>query len=137
QDCQGVPPVLGNGPRLGQVVLNLLLNAAHAIPPGKEEQNEIRVTARANGAGSVVVEVSDTGSGIPPETLERIFEPFFTTKPVGQGTGLGLSVCHSIITSMKGTIQVESQVGRGTTFRITLPRADASPAGASDQQQSA
>ncbi|MFL5348138.1 MAG: sensor histidine kinase [Hyalangium sp.] len=125
EDFREVPAVWGNGPRLGQVVLNLLINAAHAIDPGREEQNEVRVVTRERGAGSVILEVSDTGCGIPPENLERIFEPFFTTKPIGMGTGLGLSVCRNIISSMGGTIQVESEVGRGTTFRITLPTVEA------------
>ncbi len=68
-----------------------------------------------------MAEVQDTGSGIPPEVLGRIFDPFFTTKPVGVGTGLGLALCHAFITSMGGRIEVESQVGRGTVFRVTLP----------------
>ena len=121
-DCASVPGVWGNGPRLGQVLLNLLINAAHAIGPGHAERNEVRVVARAEPPGYVTLEVSDTGCGISPENLSRIFEPFFTTKPVGQGTGLGLSVCQGIIASMGGSIQVESQVGRGTTFRLLLRR---------------
>ncbi|WP_257452695.1 sensor histidine kinase [Archangium lipolyticum] len=124
EDCEGVPPVRGNGARLSQVLLNLLINAAHAIEPGRVEQNEIRVTARQSAPGRVLLEVSDTGCGIPAENLGRIFEPFFTTKPVGVGTGLGLSVCHGIITSFGGDITVESEVGRGTTFRISLPVAE-------------
>jgi signal transduction histidine kinase/HAMP domain-containing protein len=123
EDCEGVPPVRGNGARLSQVLLNLLINAAHAITPGQVEQNEIRVSARESVPGRVTLEVSDTGCGIPAENLGRIFEPFFTTKPVGVGTGLGLPVCHGIITSFGGDITVESEPGRGTTFRITLPTA--------------
>ncbi len=134
EECEGVPAVWGNGPRLGQVVLNLLINAAHAIAPGKPAENEVRVVARANGAGGVLVEVRDTGSGIPPENLERIFEPFFTTKPAGEGTGLGLSVSHTIVTQMGGTIQVESEVGRGSTFRITLPLAKGREGGSREKQ---
>ncbi|MDY7230169.1 sensor histidine kinase [Hyalangium rubrum] len=123
EDLSQAPAVQGNAARLGQVFLNLLLNAAHAIPEGKAEQNEIRVSARPGEPGQVLVEVSDTGSGIAPEHLERIFDPFFTTKPMGQGTGLGLSVCHSIITTLGGRIGVVSEPGKGTTFRLVLPMA--------------
>ncbi len=90
EDCADVPPVRGNGARLSQVLLNLLINAAHAIEPGRVERNEIRVVARRSAPGHVVLAVSDTGCGISPENLPRIFEPFFTTKPAGVGTGLGL-----------------------------------------------
>jgi len=135
EECEGIPAIWGNGPRLGQVVLNLLINAAYAITPGKPAENEVRVVARAHGAASVVVEVKDTGSGIPPENLQRIFEPFFTTKPVGEGTGLGLSVCHTIVTSMGGTIEVESEVGRGSTFRIMLLTAEGRNGGGSPEKQ--
>ncbi|MFY0564501.1 ATP-binding protein [Archangium lansingense] len=124
EDCANVPPVRGNGARLNQVLLNLLINAAHAIEPGRVEHNEIRVMARQSGPGHVTLAVSDTGCGIPPENLARIFEPFFTTKPVGIGTGLGLPVCQGIITSLGGELTVESQLGQGTTFRITLPIAE-------------
>ncbi|PTL82110.1 sensor histidine kinase [Vitiosangium sp. GDMCC 1.1324] len=124
EDCEGVPPVLGNGARLGQVLLNLIINAAHAIEPGHVEQNEIRVVARESAPGLVTIEVRDTGCGIPPENLSRIFEPFFTTKPVGVGTGLGLSVCRNIIAALSGELTVESEPGKGTTFRITLPVAE-------------
>ncbi|HLM47635.1 MAG TPA: ATP-binding protein, partial [Myxococcaceae bacterium] len=124
EEYQALPLVMGNPARLGQVFLNLLINAAQAIPPGSPDQHRIRVAGRAD-AEHVTVEVSDTGKGIPPEMLERIFDPFFTTKPAGEGTGLGLSISHSIITSLGGTIDVESQVGKGTTFRVTLPLAPA------------
>ncbi|HEX8439043.1 sensor histidine kinase [Archangium sp.] len=120
---EDVPPIDGNSARLCQVFLNLLINAAQAIPPGQAERHEIRLTTRqGEDPGRLLVEVSDTGSGIPPEHLEHIFEPFFTTKPVGVGTGLGLSVCHSIITAHGGKISVESTPGQGTTFRVSLPR---------------
>ena len=118
--CEGLPRVQGNVLRLGQVFLNLLINAAHAIAPGQPEENEVRVEARPGEPGHVTVEVRDTGSGIPPENLTRIFEPFFTTKPVGVGSGLGLSVCRGIITSLGGRIEVESELGRGTCFRVIL-----------------
>ena len=115
-----VPSVQGNESRLCQVFLNLLLNAAHAIPEGDAKDHEIRVVIRESGAGEVVVEVRDTGVGMPPEVQARIFDPFFTTKPVGEGTGLGLSICHGIIDSMGGRIAVESQPGKGSIFCVSL-----------------
>jgi PAS domain S-box-containing protein len=117
-----VPPALGNESRLGQVFLNLLLNAAQAIPEGAPEKNTVEAHLRAEG-DKVVIEIRDTGQGIPPENLERIFDPFFTTRPVGVGTGLGLAICHGIVTGMKGEISVASTVGQGTCFRILLPAA--------------
>ncbi|WPB77020.1 ATP-binding protein [Archangium violaceum] len=126
EDCGGVPPVQANAARLGQVFLNLIINAAHAIPPGQAQENEIRVAARLSAPERVTVEVRDTGAGISPENLRRIFDPFFTTKPIGVGTGLGLSVCHRIITALGGEIRVESEPGRGTCFFITLPVAESS-----------
>ncbi len=126
-DYAEVPAVIGNEGRLGQVFLNLLVNAAHAIPLGAADQNEIRVSTGEAG-DRVVVEVRDTGSGIPAENLSRLFEPFFTTKPVGQGTGLGLAICRDIVLKLGGSIEVESTVGAGTVFRVLLPRsADAAP----------
>ncbi|WNG33537.1 PAS domain S-box protein [Archangium violaceum] len=115
-----VPSVQGNESRLCQVFLNLMLNAAHAIPEGDAKEHEIRVVIRESGAGEVVVEVRDTGVGMTPEVQARIFDPFFTTKPVGEGTGLGLSICHGIIDSMGGRIAVESAPGKGSTFRVHL-----------------
>jgi CheY-like chemotaxis protein len=109
--------------RLGQVLLNLIMNAAHAIPEGAAERNQIRVAARDDGQGHVDIEVRDTGSGIAPENLARIFDPFFTTKPVGVGTGLGLAIVQRIVTDHGGHVTVESEVGRGTTVRVMLPAA--------------
>ena len=120
-----VPPVLGNEARLGQVFLNLLMNAAQALPEGQASKNEIRVTTSLSASGTVLVEVSDTGPGIPPEVRGRIFEPFFTTKPIGIGTGLGLAICHGIVTSLGGKLSVESGKSKGTLFRVELPIADA------------
>jgi signal transduction histidine kinase/ligand-binding sensor domain-containing protein/CheY-like chemotaxis protein len=116
-----VPPVEGNEARLAQVFLNLLINAAQALPEGKSEQNEVRLVLKRGGEGQVVAEVRDTGSGIPPEVLGRIFDPFFTTKPVGVGTGLGLALCQAFVASMGGRIEVESVMGKGSVFRVTLP----------------
>ncbi|HEY0841122.1 MAG TPA: ATP-binding protein, partial [Vulgatibacter sp.] len=126
-DIGGVPPVQGNEGRLGQVFLNLIVNAAHAIPEGRVGSNEIRIVARESEPGKVVTEVRDTGSGIPPEVLHRIFDPFYTSKPKGEGTGLGLSICRRIIAALGGDIAVESRVGEGTSFRITLPVAESGP----------
>jgi len=121
EQLDGIPPIYGNGPRLGQVFLNLLINAAHAITPGQVERNTVKIAARVSGSDYVVVEVSDTGCGISPENTKRIFDPFFTTKPLGKGSGLGLSVCHSILIAHGGEISVESEEGKGTTFRLILP----------------
>ncbi|HEY5949691.1 MAG TPA: ATP-binding protein [Kofleriaceae bacterium] len=112
--------VMANNGQLAQVFLNLIANAAQAIPEGKVESNEIRVVSHI-ADDAVVVEISDTGTGIPQHLLGRVFEPFFSTKPVGQGTGLGLSISHNIVTAFGGSIAVTSEVGRGTTFRVRLP----------------
>ncbi len=117
----------GSEGRLGQVFVNLLVNAAHAIPEGAPDAHVVRLSAARQTGGAVVVAVQDSGGGIPPEHLPRVFEPFFTTKPAGHGTGLGLWVCQNIVTALGGRIEVESAVGRGTTFRVTLPAADGEP----------
>jgi signal transduction histidine kinase/CheY-like chemotaxis protein len=121
RDYQPVSRVVANDARLGQVFLNLLINAAQAIPEGNADGNEIKIATYPEGRDHVVVEISDTGQGIPESVKQRLFTPFFTTKPVGVGTGLGLSICHRIVTSLGGTISVESQEGRGATFRVVLP----------------
>jgi PAS domain S-box-containing protein len=118
-----VPGVKANEARLGQVFLNLLVNAAQALPEGRAEHHEIRVSTRLDGK-RVIIEVGDTGAGIRPEIIGRIFDAFFTTKAVGEGTGLGLAICHRIVTDMGGALTVESEVGKGTTFRVALPVAD-------------
>ncbi|WP_410478098.1 ATP-binding protein [Myxococcus sp. MxC21-1] len=120
RDYGDVPRVEGNEARLAQVFLNLLINAAQALPEGQAESNEVRLVTRRGLDGRVVTEVRDTGSGISPELLGRIFDPFYTTKPVGVGTGLGLSLCHAYLTAMGGTIAVDSEAGRGSVFRVTL-----------------
>jgi two-component system, NtrC family, sensor kinase len=121
RDYEPVPSVVGNESRLGQVFLNLLLNATQALPEGAVSSNQVTLTLRPHQESWVAIEVRDTGCGIPAEHLPRLFEPFFTTKPIGEGTGLGLSVCHGIVTSMGGQLQVESTPGRGSTFRVLLP----------------
>ena len=122
KDYGHVPGVMANEARLGQVFLNLIVNAAQALPEGRAEHNEIRVRTHLDGA-RVVIEVSDTGPGIPPEIIGRIFDAFFTTKAVGVGTGLGLAICQRIVTDMGGELTVASIVGKGTTFRVSLPAA--------------
>lgn len=102
--------------QINQVVMNLLMNAAHAI----KEQGKITVRTRHSG-DRVVIEVEDNGKGIAQEHLNRIFEPFFTTKPVGEGTGLGLSLSFNIIEKHNGKIEALSTPGQGTRFRVTLP----------------
>jgi len=102
--------------QLNQVFMNILVNAGQAIV----DRGEITIRTRAEN-GSVIVDISDTGTGIAPEHLSRIFEPFFTTKEVGKGTGLGLNVAYNIIRKHRGRIDVRSAVGRGTTFSICLP----------------
>jgi two-component system NtrC family sensor kinase len=109
-----VPPVAGDPDRLQQVFLNLVINAADAMPDG----GTLRVTLRSPDANQVEVRISDTGAGIRPDDLTRIFEPFYTTKERGSGTGLGLIVAKTIIDEHNGVISVESEVGRGTEFTI-------------------
>ncbi len=118
-----VPPVEANESRLGQVFLNLVVNAAHAIPEGRADINEIRVSTRLDPGGGVVVEIADTGAGMSPGVQKRLFEPFFTTKPAGVGTGLGLAICQRIVTDLGGRIEVESEFGKGSVFRVHLPQA--------------
>jgi signal transduction histidine kinase len=131
----GLPPVLADESLLQQVLINILLNAAQASLPG----GVVRLTTRVGrgeeawkgdhavgrvfhpGEQIVTLAVSDAGPGIPREHLGRIFEPFFSTKGRGEGAGLGLAICHSIIEELKGAIMVESHLGLGTTFYIVLP----------------
>lgn len=114
-----IPIVHGNEGRLVQVFLNLVINALQSLVRDPQ-QSRIRIQSRID-ATSVCVTISDNGRGIAAEHLPRLFDPFFTTKPVGTGTGLGLSVCHGIVTALGGTISVESQLGIGSTFAVTLP----------------
>jgi len=106
--------------RLQQVFLNLFLNARDAMPRG----GWLTVTTRIDG-DRAVAEISDTGSGIPPEHLARIYDPFFTTKVIGRGTGLGLSITYGIVREHDGAIRCDSAVGQGTRFTLTLPLAQA------------
>jgi signal transduction histidine kinase/CheY-like chemotaxis protein len=120
----GAPPVVeGNEARLGHVFINLLINAAEAIPEGHASRNEITVTTRSDSAGWAVIEIRDTGAGIAAAAQGRIFEPFVTTKPAGKGTGLGLSLCHGLVRSLGGELGVRSDLGKGAVFSVTLPPA--------------
>ena len=126
-----VPLITGNRAMLGQVFLNLLVNAAQAIPEGDAEWNEIRISSKVQAGEpgtELVVEISDSGKGIPPEVLSHVFEPFFSTKPVGQGTGLGLSISRQTVVGHGGRITVDSELGKGTVFRVYLPAGAAVPA---------
>jgi signal transduction histidine kinase len=113
---EALPSVMGNAMQLQQVFTNLILNAAQAMPDGG-----LLTVATTHAAGTVTAKVSDTGKGIAPEVRGRIFDPFFTTKPVGEGTGLGLSVSYGIIRRHGGEIRVESEPGHGATFSVVLP----------------
>jgi len=126
---EDVPNVEGTESRLGQVFLNLIVNAAQAIAPGAAATNRIRIGVRTDPSGRVVVEISDTGSGISPETMRHLFTPFYTTKPSGVGTGLGLAICHRIVTGFGGEIQVDTEIGKGTTFRLLLRATSKSDSG--------
>jgi len=97
--------------------MNLLVNAAQAIG---DVRGEVRIETRGDGQ-TVSASISDTGNGIAPEHLSKVFDPFFTTKPVGDGTGLGLSISHGIVLRHRGTLSVESALGRGATFTVSLP----------------
>ncbi|MDB4982944.1 MAG: Sensor protein, partial [Myxococcales bacterium] len=116
-----VPGVRATETRLGQVFVNLLVNAAQAIAEGHTADNEIRIETSTDEQGRAVVRVSDTGPGIAPDALDHIFEPFFTSKPRGVGLGLGLFVCHGLVKGLGGTLQAESKPGAGATFTVTLP----------------
>ncbi|WP_373399591.1 ATP-binding protein [Algoriphagus halophilus] len=109
--------------KINQVFMNIINNAIHALSDHIDEIKDPHITIRtvANAEETVTVEIEDNGPGMPDNVKERIFEPFFTTKAVGKGTGLGLSIVYSIIENHKGTLEVKSKQGEGTTFIITLP----------------
>lgn len=115
------PPLAIDESRLSQVLVNLLVNAAQAFHDKDVERNQITLSGHQESESMVRIAVSDNGPGIPSNLLGRIFDPFFTTKAVGEGTGLGLPICHGIVTSLGGTIAVSSSVGKGTTFLVRLP----------------
>jgi signal transduction histidine kinase len=121
-----IPDIECQPSHINQVIMNIVVNGAHAIGP---ERGTITIrTGVEPGGARVWIEIADSGAGIPKEIVSRIFDPFFTTKPIGSGTGLGLSLSYGIIQKHNGQIEVASEVGRGTTFRITLPvRREAQP----------
>jgi PAS domain S-box-containing protein len=124
RDYAPAPPVLANESRLSQVLVNLLVNAAHAMEPRGAADNEIRVRIYEDERGRACVDVSDTGSGVSPGHVERIFDPFFTTKPTGMG--LGLSVSHKLLRDFGGELELARTGAEGSTFRVSLPAAPAS-----------
>src|SRR5262249_10184538 len=125
RDLRATRAVRGNTARLGQVFLNIILNAAQALDEAGGKRNGVRIVTYDRGE-SVMVEIEDNGPGIPPDVLPRIFDSFFTTKPRGIGTGLGLPISQGIVRSLGGEISVESEWGQGATFRIRLPAVVAS-----------
>jgi PAS domain S-box-containing protein len=123
EDLREPPLVLANEHKLAQVFLNLVVNAAHAIPEGSAAVKEVRVRTGRTSAGDAFAEVEDTGSGMTEEERRRAFEPFFTTKPIGAGLGLGLFLSANVVHALGGRIDVESTPGSGSTFRVVLPAA--------------
>ncbi|WP_428265465.1 response regulator [Haliangium sp.] len=124
-DLDDVPPVLGKRVALEQVLVNLIQNAAHATASAQrgddDQPRRIELRCTSDRHGSVLTEVRDQGVGIPAVHIDKIFDPFFTTKPVNQGSGLGLSICHSIVRDLGGEISVDSTEGVGTTVSVRLP----------------
>jgi signal transduction histidine kinase/CheY-like chemotaxis protein len=123
KDYGPLPLVEAHEAQLGQLFINLLVNAAQSFPDGSVDSNEIHVITSTDAKGRAVVVVRDTGPGIPPHLIDRIFEPFFTTRDVGRGSGLGLSIAHNIVANIGGELTVESKEGEGATFRVVLPAA--------------
>jgi two-component system NtrC family sensor kinase len=117
----GAPDVLATAGQITQVVVNLVTNAANATPEGMRGAIVIRIGVGEPGMARL--DVIDHGKGIEPAVMAHIFEPFFTTGDVGKGMGLGLSICHSIVTHHGGTLTATSEVGKGSTFRVELPAA--------------
>src|SRR5205823_902789 len=131
---QDISPIVGDATQIHQIILNLCVNARDAMPDGGAiiisarnvtlSETEAKRFVGAHPGNYVLLRVSDTGSGIPPEIIDKIFEPFFTTKEIGKGTGLGLSTVITIIKSHGGFLDLESKVGTGTSFNVYLPAAE-------------
>ena len=122
KDYGHVPSVVGAPSQINQVFLNLITNAAHAMPQRPVDENIIRLCTRYLAQEQMVqIEVEDNGKGIAPDALPKVFDPFYTTKPIGQGTGMGLSISYKIIQEHGGRIEVKSTQGVGTTFTVWLP----------------
>ena len=121
QRLEDVPDVFCDESRLVRVFVNLLVNAAHALESAPTAESTITVSSKLSETGRVVVTVEDEGPGIPDDVLPKIFQPFYTTKPTGQGSGLGLSICHRVVTQMGGRITVEGRQGLGARFHVELP----------------
>jgi PAS domain S-box-containing protein len=120
--AEDTPLVVANESKLGQVVMNLLVNAVQAMPEQRTvNESSIVVRTRKLATGEAVIDVEDNGTGIAADVLPQLFDPFFTTKPIGLGTGLGLAVCEGIVASVGGRIEIATEVGRGTTFTVVLP----------------
>jgi signal transduction histidine kinase len=132
---RNLPSIQADRQQLRQVFLNLQTNASDAMPQGGTLKVRARSGVLANGAAAVVVEFSDTGTGIQAEHLSHLWEPFFTTKPEGKGTGLGLSICRRAVEEHRGSIEIESLPGKGTTVRIMLPTSVTERRNASDPVQ--
>jgi C4-dicarboxylate-specific signal transduction histidine kinase len=107
---------------LGQVMLNLLINATHALDGARRAANRIRVDARTSANEDIVLQVTDNGAGMTEEVRARALEPLFTTKAVGVGTGLGLFVCNKIVRDLGGSLEIDSRIGAGTTIRFVIPK---------------
>lgn len=133
-DLRETAPILGHASRLVQVILNLVVNAMQSLPANAANRGDVHIQTETRD-GRVLIEVSDSGVGVPPADRERIFDPFVTTKPIGEGTGLGLFVCRNIVQGYAGEISVHDRPGGGASFRVSLPVAlDARAADASAAQ---
>ena len=124
---EATPVVTGETTRLGLAFVNILANAAASMSGEDHGQRQLTLELRTNEEGDATIEFHDTGVGMPANVVRRALEPFFTTKDAGQGRGLGLSICHGIVTTMKGAIELESEAGRGTVVRVRLPACASNP----------